>query len=635
MSLDGNFYSIVGIIALIVIFVLNIDLIFRRNDRYTAGPFFRLFLLSVFLYILTDILWGFLGAAKLITAVYIDTFFNFVTMASSVVMWSIYVANHEGKNKIISRILTIFGLVFFGGVLILLIINCFIPEGFFFWFDSNGDYQKGLARDITDYAEMFIFIYTLIYSFVISLKETKKSKVRALAIAGCSIIMGLSGVLQLQFPLVPGYACGYLIGISIHHIFIFESEIDEANEKLKDAQAETVEALKKEEIANKAKSTFLFNMSHDIRTPMNAIIGYIDIGLRHSDDMAIMKDSLSKVKFSSEYLLTIINDVLDMARIESGKVEIQEEIIDNDMVAKELSRVLAISAAEKDISLEFDISKVDHKYCYADKNHTNQIMMNILSNAIKYTDNGGKVSYIGEEVESDKPGYAKFNIVIEDNGIGMSKEFLPKVFDDFEREKNSTVSGKRGTGLGMSIVKRLIDLLGGTIQIESELGVGTKVTINLYLRIPKDEEIDEYKKKTSGVDQLTAFTKLDGIKILLVEDNEMNTEIAKFILEENGAIVDTANDGDVAVEKIKNAAKGQYDIVLMDIQMPRMNGYEATKAIRNLNAELSDVPIIAMTANAFAEDKANAIEAGMNDHIAKPINTASLIEAINKFNINK
>ena len=634
INLDGYFYAVVGIISFIVIFVLSKDVIFKRKDRFISGPYYSIFLFSIFGYILTDILWGFLSAAKLDVALYIDTFLNFATMASSVVLWSAYTANHNDKDSFISKFLTIFGLSFFGVVVVLLIINCFIPEGFFFWIDSNHAYQKGLARDITDYIEIFIFFYTFIYTLIVAIKRSGKDRGRAIAICACSLIMGLSGVLQLFFPLLPGYACGYLIGVSIHHIFVFESELDDINEKLLLAESEARSALKKAEIANQAKTTFLFNMSHDIRTPMNAIMGYTDIGLRNSNDVSVMKESLTKVKYSSEYLLSIINDVLDMARIESGKVEIHEEIVNNDQIVTELSRVLAVGAATKDITLTFDVSNVKHSYCFADKSHTNQIMMNILSNAIKYTNNGGHISYKAEEIESTKENCARFKISIEDDGIGMSKEFLPKLFDDFERENNTTVSKKTGTGLGMAIVKRLVDLLGGTINVESELGKGTKVTIYLDLRIPTDKEIEEFKEQSKIQEEVKNSVGLKGVKILLVEDNEINVEIAKILLEENGAVVDVANDGDVAVEKIKNATPGQYDIVLMDVQMPKMDGYTATREIRNLNVELSNIPIIAMTANAFAEDKANAIKAGMNEHVSKPIDTTILISTVNKF-INK
>lgn len=634
INLDGYFYAVIGIISFIVIFVLSKDVIFKRKDRFISGPYYSIFLFSIFGYILTDILWGFLSAAKLDVALYIDTFLNFATMASSVVLWSAYTANHNDKDSFISKFLTIFGLSFFGVVVVLLIINCFIPEGFFFWIDSNHAYQKGLARDITDYIEIFIFFYTFIYTLIVAIKRSGKDRGRAIAICACSLIMGLSGVLQSFFPLLPGYACGYLIGVSIHHIFVFESELDDINEKLLLAESEARSALEKAEIANQAKTTFLFNMSHDIRTPMNAIMGYTDIGLRNSNDVSVMKESLTKVKYSSEYLLSIINDVLDMARIESGKVEIHEEIVNNDQIVTELSRVLAVGAATKDITLTFDVSNVKHSYCFADKSHTNQIMMNILSNAIKYTNNGGHISYKTEEIESTKENCARFKISIEDDGIGMSKEFLPKLFDDFERENNTTVSKKTGTGLGMAIVKRLVDLLGGTINVESELGKGTKVTIYLDLRIPTDKEIEEFKEQSKIQEEVKNSVGLKGVKILLVEDNEINVEIAKILLEENGAIVDVANDGDVAVEKIKNATPGQYDIVLMDVQMPKMDGYTATREIRNLNVELSNIPIIAMTANAFAEDKANAIKAGMNEHVSKPIDTTILISTVNKF-INK
>ncbi len=379
------------------------------------------------------------------------------------------------------------------------------------------------------------------------------------------------------------------------------------------------------EAANQAKSTFLFNMSHDIRTPMNAIIGFTDIALKHIDNKERVQESLEKVKMSSDHLLSLINDVLDMSRVESGRVKIEEEPMFIDATKDNLYSILAGSAEAKNIIFTASVSpSITHHWIYADRLRVMRVFTNIVSNSVKYTNPGGKISMFMEELPCEKEGFARFRYTISDTGIGMTKEFLEQIFEPFSRAESATKSGVIGTGLGMAITKSLVELMGGTISIESELGKGTTVVIEFVNRI--SEPVDF---ATTAAEEV--FTNLEGKKVLLVEDNELNCEIATEIFEEEGIIVDTAEDGDIAVEKMRNAVEGQYDLVLMDIQMPRMNGYEATKAIRNLpNGYAANIPIIAMTANAFDEDKKNAFAAGMNGHLAKPIDIPKLLKTLSE-----
>ncbi len=386
------------------------------------------------------------------------------------------------------------------------------------------------------------------------------------------------------------------------------------------------EAREEAESANRAKSTFLFNMSHDIRTPMNAIIGFNNMAIKNIDNREKLLDCLGKVDLSSQHLLSIINDVLDMARIESGKVTIEEEkVIIND-AATGLSAIVNQSVKDKNITFITDFSQVRHNCVFADKLRVNRVLMNVASNAVKYTDDGGTITYKIIETDSHKPGYASYEFIVEDNGIGMSEEFLEHIFEAFTRESTSTISGIQGTGLGMAITKELVELMKGTIKIDSKLGVGTKVSIHFDFRIA-----DENFVESTNVEDLSSL--LADKYVLLVEDNELNREIAKDILEDMEIVVDTAEDGIFAVEKIvdltKDTSKKRYDFVLMDIQMPKMDGYKATIEIRNIDdAYTKSVPIIAMTANAFAEDKQKALESGMNDHLAKPINIDDLVSKL-------
>lgn len=379
------------------------------------------------------------------------------------------------------------------------------------------------------------------------------------------------------------------------------------------------------EAANQAKSTFLFNMSHDIRTPMNAIIGFTDIAEKYIDDSDRVLDSLRKVKLSSQHLLTLVNDVLDMSRVESGAANIEEEPVCIDVASDNLFSLLNGSAVEKKITFTSTIDpSVTHHWIYADRLHTMRVLTNIVSNSVKYTNPGGKISLVAEELPCDREGYVRLRYTVSDTGIGMSREFLAHIFEPFSRVESATKSGVIGTGLGMAITKSLVELMGGTIEIESELGTGTIV------RIEFENRISEPAPQESDSDN-TVSIQLNGKKILLVEDNELNQEIAIEILEDAGITVDTAEDGDIAVEKMKKAEKGQYDLILMDIQMPRMNGYDATREIRKLpDSYAANIPIIAMTANAFEEDKRNAFASGMNAHIAKPINIPKLLNALSE-----
>ena len=370
----------------------------------------------------------------------------------------------------------------------------------------------------------------------------------------------------------------------------------------------TKEAQKAADEANASKTAFLFNMSHDIRTPMNAITGYTAMARRHIHDEEAVDGYLKKIDTSSQQLLSLVNKVLDMSRIESGHVTLEKS--DGDIVesASLVSTIVEANASEKDIKLTFDASKVRDRYVNYDSERVGQILLNILSNSVKYTPEGGEIFYSAEQ----KDGY-DFLFTVEDTGIGMSKEYLDHIFEEFTRENSSTISQIQGTGLGMSIVKKIVDLMDGTIEIESEKGRGTKVSILLPLGAAEGTS----EIRTSEVP--TDFT-FEGKHVLLVEDNEMNREIARDILEESGIIVTEADDGSSALEIMKHAHSGDFDLILMDIQMPVMNGFECTEKIRVLDGDISRIPIVAMTANAFEEDRKAALEHGMDEHIAKPIN---------------
>ena len=407
-------------------------------------------------------------------------------------------------------------------------------------------------------------------------------------------------------------------------LLVFNDVTDQKKKELQ-ANIELEDAYNKSQSASKAKTSFLFNMSHDIRTPMNAILGFADLIEKHLDDKDKCKMYLQKLKSSSSFLLSLINNVLDMARIESGQTEIVESVWNVNNFVSDLVSVFESSIKEKNLKF-IKFMDIKHENVYCDATRLRQIYLNIISNAVKYTPNGGEIKLIIKEIESGKEGYARFQTVVSDTGIGMSKEFLPHIFEEFSREKTTTESRVVGTGLGMPIVKTLVTLMHGTIEVESEQGVGTKFTVTLDHRIARKEEIKVEEEEIKDKD----IVSYKGKRILLAEDNELNTEIAVTILEEAGFIVEHAENGQVCVDMIKNAKIGYYDLVLMDIQMPVMDGYKATETIRAINNPRCDIPIIAMTANAFDEDKRKAYVIGMDGHIAKPINIPQLLETISK-----
>ncbi len=377
--------------------------------------------------------------------------------------------------------------------------------------------------------------------------------------------------------------------------------------------------------ANHAKSAFLFNMSHDIRTPMNAIIGYAELAQRHLADTEKLGRYLENIQLCGKKLLVLLNDVLDLARIENNKTTIEMAPVKlADVVESSLS-MFRTTADAKPLEL-LSSSNLPHPYVYTDEVHFSEILMNILSNAMKYTPAGGRVTCTVTELPADDPAFCRVQAVIADTGVGMSEEFLSHIFEAFSRERTSTASGIEGTGLGMGIVKRLVDLMDGDIKVESELGKGSVFTVTLPCRIASADAAQARRADEGG-----SFADLAGRRVLLAEDNDLNAEIAIELLAESGIAADRARDGVACVAELEKAPANRYDAVLMDIQMPVMDGYAAAQKIRRLkDPAKSRIPIIAMTANAFSEDRARAIAAGMNDHVAKPIDMNLLLPALRR-----
>ena len=382
-------------------------------------------------------------------------------------------------------------------------------------------------------------------------------------------------------------------------------------------------ALRRAEEGSRAKSSFLFAMSHDLRTPMNAIIGYAELMEAHWGEKEVTTNYLQKLKGASQFLLALIGNVLEIARIESGKETLNEAPWNLMKLEETLDILLDGEISRKQLTVNRNVN-IRHANVYCDALKIREIIMNLLSNAVKYTSEGGKIVLDIEEKPSARDGFMTLQIRVSDNGIGISKEYVPYIFDAFTRERSSSESGIIGTGLGLRIVKSFVDLMNGDISVKSEPGKGTCFTVEISCRkIPEEELQQQMEEQPENVS-------LAGRRLLLAEDNGLNAEIAMTILQDADAEVELAADGKIAVDKLKDVPVGYYDAILMDIQMPNMNGYEATKAIRKLTDERAKMPIIAMTANAFEEDRQAALAAGMDDYVAKPVEISELFRTIMK-----
>lgn len=383
------------------------------------------------------------------------------------------------------------------------------------------------------------------------------------------------------------------------------------------------------ESTNREKSAFLSHMSHDIRTPLNGIIGMTSIAIKHFDDKDRVLDCLEKIESSSKHLVSLINDILDMSRIESGKMVMNHERMDIREVVNSCALIAESLLAQRKVDFVREFGIFHHPILIGDELHLRQILINILSNAIKFTPDGGKIFFQVKEISAED-GKSTFHFEIEDTGIGMNPDFLEKIWDSFTQENNGNCSEQKGTGLGMAITKKLVDLMGGVIKAESAPGVGSKFIVEIRMDTGTMSDTAEKEKTAKSIQESKVH--LGGMKILLVEDTPLNMEVAKFMLEDEGMEVITAENGQIAVNIFNNSKENTFDAVLMDVRMPVMDGLTATKLIRALpRADAATVPIVAMTADAYDEDVRKTIDAGMNEHLAKPVSQEKLLSILGKF----
>ena len=763
-------YSIIGILAAVVLLIINRDVIKPRagKELTETEETYRAFLMGVMAYLVTDMLWGILEANHLITIVYVDTAIHFIAMAAAVMLWTRYVIHYLSVKTTFGTVLYNCGRLFLLFETVVVAVNFFYP--FLFWFDENGSYQAGTARYITLAIQILLFFLTAVYTLSMMGRSDGQMRKRNLTIGLYGLAMGIFIAIQVFYPLLPFYAMGYMLGTCILHSFVMEDEKEEYQRELelavereqrqKEELAESREALRdalaEAENANRAKTAFLSNMSHEIRTPMNAIIGLNNIAMNDPSASDNVKGYLDKIGASAEHLLGIINDILDMSRIESGRMTVKREDFSFARSLEQINTIVSGQCHEKGLVYDCRIQGHVDDYYVGDDLKLRQVLLNVLGNAVKFTPEGGRVDFVIEEgprFESQQT----LRFIISDTGIGMSEDFLPHIFDPFSQEDSSSTSRYGSTGLGMPITKSIVELMNGNIEVESEKGKGTTFTVTVTLGVssrsdnPEDagdlnphelnvlvidddpialehaeivlgqigihcetaesgwEGVDKVRVRHSrrenydlilvdwkmpemdglettrqirsfvghetpiiiltsfnwddiadeareaGVDTFVpkplfaasvmdefreAFRRknealvartadLTGKRILLAEDVEINAEIMLMVLSMREMEAELAENGRIAVEMFRDHEPGYYDAILMDLRMPEMDGLEATRAIRAMDRpDAKEIPIIALTANAFDEDVQRSMQAGLNAHLSKPVEPDILFETL-------
>ena len=498
--------------------------------------------------------------------------------------------------------------------------------GWFYAFDSGNGYSRGAYYRLTHVAPIAALLAVL---WLLTKYHRKFSKNQKLLVWSYFILMaGATWYEYTSFGLsLQTYAQTFSALIAF---FVGEIEVRQnlliAQQRLEQKNLELKEAEKEAEAANNAKSIFLFNMSHDIRTPMSAILGFTALAKRNPDNPQLVSDYLQKIQTSGQGMLAILDNVLEISRIESGKTTLEETPQEIAAVFDACLVMMSPEVEKKGHTLTVE-KEIRHPGVFFDATRVMEIMMNILGNAIKYTPDGGTIHCILKQSPHPEDGWVYQEFSVADNGIGMSEEFQKHVFDAFARERSTTLSGVQGTGLGMGIVKKLVDLMGGTIDITSKVGQGSTFAVKIPMRIAAPEQM-----RPKSASATAEKAKLRGKRILMAEDNDLNAEIAVALLAEEGLLIDRVSDGAACIRQLETSTPGYYSLILMDVQMPILDGYRATEQIRKLqDKQKANIPIIAMTANAFSEDRARALSAGMNDHVAKPIDMDVLTDVLLKY----
>ena len=609
------------IMSILVCVILLCYCVFEKKEKEKTrrDKLFVLLLVSCVAALVADALsWILDGNIRLLPVLYICT--TLATLMSFVLIceFIIFLTSYIREKQEISLLFEYIYMVFTLAAIIFVVVTSINGKLF--------TYENGVYADGPWYtAYVIINIVAMLLSLVVFFTYRKSlSQHDFIATLPYIILPCIAAAIN---AIVPEFSYAYpAVTLALVVVYIMLQINDEIQKEVKAREA-LEDAKIAAESANRAKTAFLFNMSHDIRTPMNAILGYTDVAIKHRDDQARVDDSLEKIKIAGGHLLGLINDILEMSRIESDKLEITEEPADIRKLIEGVAQMTDSLAITKSIDFQTEVENITDPFVYTDELHANEVLINITSNAIKYTPEGGKVRFKVDQLSPAVDGKAVFRFVVEDDGIGMSDEFQQHLFEAFSRERTSTVSKQQGAGLGLSIVKKIVDLAGGTISVNSRQNEGSTFTVEMPVRVMDEEAVRKYEEDNRPPEIVEKEFSFENRKVLLVEDNEMNREIATEILEDAGLAVDTAEDGAFAVKAVEENGLEHYDFILMDIQMPVMDGYEATKAIRAMPGG-DKVTIIAVSANAFEDDVQKSLSVGMNAHVAKPIDVNVLFDTM-------
>ena len=621
-EVNGVTYSIIGILASILLLITNRDVLWSHEGKTLTKTQrnYRFFLMGVMCYLITDLLWGILDSHHLITLLYIDTSIHFAAMVGAVMLWTQYVVSYLETGSVFEKTLQTAGRVFFGLELIFIAVNIFRPV--LFWFDENDVYQAGFARYVTLGIQILMFLATSIYTLRVASRADGRIRQRHLTIGFFGIAMMLLITLQVFYPLLPLYAMGYMLGTSVLHSFVVEDEKEEYRRELEKAAkelSESREALKDAlaiaEEANKAKTSFLSNMSHEIRTPMNAIIGLNNIAMNDPTASEQIKEYLRKTGDSAQHLLGIINDILDMSRIESGRMTVKKEEFSFAKALEQVNTIISGQCRDKGLVYECQVTGQVDDYYIGDAMKLKQVMINILGNAVKFTPEKGTVRFTIEEgARFDHKAVLKF--IISDTGIGMSKEFLPHIFEPFSQEDASSTSSYGSTGLGMPITKSIVELMNGHIEVESEKGKGTTFTVTVTLG-----ESDRKQQQGDEAGHLP-----EDMSVLVIDDDPIALEHAEIILGQVGIKCETAETGWEGIDKvrIRHGRREDFNLILIDWKMPEMDGVETTRQIRKIVG--CDTPVIILTSFNWDEIADEAREAGVDTFVAKPLFAGTVLD---------
>ena len=622
-------YSIIGILAIIVLIITNRDALWITGGAKATHiqRIYRGFLLAVMSYYITDALWGILEAHRLTTLLFIDTTLYFAAMATAVLLWTQYVIAYLESGTSFDSMLRYAGWSFFGFEIIVIVLNIFLPV--MFWFDENGDYHAASMRHVTLGVQILMFLLTSFYTFRITLRTEGKIRRRNLTIGLFGVAMTALIILQIIYPLWPFYAMGYMVGTCLLHSFVMEDEKEEyrheleeslrreqiQRQELSESRTALQEALATAEQANKAKTAFLSNMSHEIRTPMNAIIGLNNIALNDPTASDKVKVYLEKIGGSAQHLLGIINDILDMSRIDSGRMTVKSEEFSFAKALEQVNSMISGQCRNKGITYDCHLTGHIDDYYIGDAMKLKQVLINILGNAVKFTPEGGTVTFVIEEGPRFD-GKAILKMIISDTGIGMSKEFLPHVFEAFSQEDSSTTSKYGSTGLGMPITKSIVELMNGNISVDSEKGKGTTFTVTVTLGESGKQDVE-----VEGGD-----LKHHNMSVLVIDDDQIALEHAEIILGQVGISCETAESGWEGIDKIRirHARGDDYNLILVDWRMPEMDGIETTRQIRSVVGQ--DTPIIILTSFNWDDIADEALEAGVDTFVPKPLFAGSVLD---------